>query len=405
MAEPPSPEARLGDVTRADVLLVGGGLTSSLIALRLKRARPATRIVMLEREARIGGEHTWCHFATDVAPAISDWLGPLIAHDWAGYDVRFPAHSRTLATHYRAITSARLHAVMSELLGADAWLGVEASEVKAETVRLTDGRRLSAPLVIDARGPRRSRSLVLGWQKFLGQEVRLEAPHGLTRPIVMDATVAQLDGYRFLYVLPLANDRLLLEDTRYSDSPALDRAALEVDIAAYAAAQGWRIAEMVREEVGVLPIALAGDIDAYWAEAHGQPAAEAGMRAALFHPTTGYSSPDAARQAETIAALPELTTAAARSALIAQSKAAWQARGFYRLLNRMLFRAAEPGQRYRVLERFYRLPAPLIERFYAGEATLADKVRILSGKPPVPIGRALGCISEAPLLAERASAA
>ena len=68
----------------ADVLLVGGGLASSLIALRLKRARPALKIIMLERDARIGGEHTWCHFATDVSPAISEWLGPLIAHDWAG---------------------------------------------------------------------------------------------------------------------------------------------------------------------------------------------------------------------------------------------------------------------------------------------------------------------------------
>jgi lycopene beta-cyclase len=392
------------DVVSADVLLVGGGLASSFIALRLKRARPSLKIIMLERDARIGGEHTWCHFATDVSPAISEWLGPLIAHDWAGYDVRFPAHRRTLTTRYRAITSARLHQVMSELLGEDAWLEVEAQEVKAGTVRLVDGRRLEAPLVIDARGPRRSARLALGWQKFLGQEVRLDAPHGLTRPIVMDATVAQLDGYRFLYVLPLAADRLLIEDTRYSDGPALDRAQLEADIAAYAATQGWAVAETVREEVGVLPIALAGDIDAYWAESEGT-AAEAGMRAALFHPTTGYSSPDAARQAELIAALPRLTTATARAALIEMSKTAWRARGFYRLLNRMLFRAAEPGQRYRVLERFYRLPQPLIERFYAGEATLADKARILTGKPPVPIGRALSCLSEAPLLAERVAAA
>ena len=392
------------EVASADALIVGGGLASSLIALRLKRARPSLKIIVLEREHKIGGEHTWSHFATDVSPAISEWMGPLIVHDWPGYDVRFPTHRRTLPTHYRAITSARLHAVMSELLGEDAWLGVEASEVKAESVRLVDGRRLAAPLVIDARGPRRSSHLALGWQKFLGQEVRLAAPHGLVRPIVMDATVAQLDGYRYLYVLPTGPDRMLIEDTRYSDGPALDRGQLAVDIAAYVAAQGWSIAAREREEAGVLPIALAGDIDAYWddPDAH---AADAGMRAALFHPTTGYSLPDAARQAEAIAALPRLTTAAVRAAIIEMSKTAWKDRAFYRLLNRMLFRAAEPTLRYKVLERFYRLPVPLIERFYAAEATLGDKLRILSGKPPVPIGRALACLSEAPLLAERAAAA
>ncbi len=398
----PEPSPAASDVVLADVVLVGGGLASSLIALRLRRSRPTLRIIMLEREARIGGEHTWCHFATDVSPAISEWLGPLIVHDWPGYDVRFPTHSRTLPTHYRAITSDRLHAVMSELLREDAWLSVDASEVRADSVKLVDGRRLEAPLVIDARGARRSTRLALGWQKFLGQEVRLAAPHGLTRPIVMDATVAQLDGYRFLYVLPTGADTMLIEDTRYSDGPALDRAELAADIAVYAQGQGWRATEVLRDEIGVLPIALAGDIDAYWADEK-PGAADAGMRAALFHPTTGYSLPDAARTAELVSGLPRLTTPAVRDAIVAMSKQVWEGRGFYRLLNRMLFRAAEPAQRYKVLERFYRLPTPLIERFYAGEATLADKMRILAGKPPVPIGRALGCISEAPLLAERAA--
>jgi lycopene beta-cyclase len=62
------------------------------------------------------------------------------------------------------------------------------------------------------------------------------------------------------------------------------------------------------------------------------------------------------------------------------------------MLDAMLFRAAIPRQRYRVLERFYRLSPGLIERFYAGQSTLADKVRILSGKPPVPLWRAVGVI-------------
>ena len=60
----------------------------------------------------------------------------------------------------------------------------------------------------------------------------------------------------------------------------------------------------------------------------------------------------------------------------------------------MLFRAAIPEQRYKVLERFYRLPQPLIERFYAARSTGVDKARILTGRPPVPLGAALKCIAE-----------
>ena len=77
------------------------------------------------------------------------------------------------------------------------------------------------------------------------------------------------------------------------------------------------------------------------------------------------------------------------SLLRAEAARLWKERGFYRLLSRMLFRAAAPAERYRVLEHFYRLDPGLIARFYAGRSTLADRVRILSGRPPVPVGKAL----------------
>ena len=63
------------------------------------------------------------------------------------------------------------------------------------------------------------------------------------------------------------------------------------------------------------------------------------------------------------------------------------------MLTKMLFAAARPEQRYRMLERFYRLPQPLIERFYAGRSTPADALRILAGKPPVPISSALASLA------------
>jgi lycopene beta-cyclase len=81
-------------------------------------------------------------------------------------------------------------------------------------------------------------------------------------------------------------------------------------------------------------------------------------------------------------------------ALYEQALARWQTCGFYRFLNRMVFRAATPGDRFRIYQRFYRLRAPLIERFYAGRSTTFDKMRVLAGKPPVPIGRALRVLLE-----------
>ena len=385
----------------ADVILAGGGLANSLIALALKARRPDLRVLMLEKALGRDASHTWSFFETDLSPWGAALLLPMAAARWPAYDIRFPTHSRTLATPYASLASDRLGEAVEAVLAADLLRGVDVVEVSPDGARLADGRRLCAPLVIDGRGARSSDHLQLAWQKFVGLEVRLSAPHGVAHPVVMDATVAQLDGYRFLYVLPLRADVLLIEDTRYSSGPALCDDDLRAEIHAYAASKGWVIAEVLREERGVLPIALAGDIEAFLDEQPpGVPVS--GMRAALFHPTTGYSLPDAAGLAQAIGEAPELTSAAISSLVRERALRLWSERAFFRALNRMMFLAAEPSARYRVFQRFYKLSRPLIERFYAATPTVRDRMRVLTGIPPVPISRAIKALP--PSAALRAAA-
>ena len=144
---------------------------------------------------------------------------------------------------------------------------------------------------------------------------------------------------------------------------------------------------MRRAEGGVLPIAVGGDVRRFWAERAGVPAA--GLAALLFHPTTGYSLPDAVRLADRIAAAPDLTAPALFALTRDHSVALWRERRFFRGLNRMLFFAGAPARRFAVLEHFHRLPDDLIGRFYAAKLTRVDKVRILVGRPPVPVVGAL----------------
>jgi lycopene beta-cyclase len=144
----------------------------------------------------------------------------------------------------------------------------------------------------------------------------------------------------------------------------------------------------------VLPIVLSGEIEAFWREG-GAGLPRSGLRAALFHPTTGYSLPDAVRLADFLGAWKGVLSSAELYAAIRDlSLASWRQGRYLRFLNRMMFRAAEPSERFRILERFYRLPEPLIARFYAGRLTWRDRVRILTGRPPVPVGRALKCLFE-----------
>ena len=375
-----------------DLILVGGGLASSLIAWRLAIDRPEVRVCVVERDGTLGGNHTWSIFDSDITPVDREWLTPAIGHRWPeGYDVYFPRRSRTLTTGYSSLTSERLHASVAPLLGDRLIIG-EAVVVDRQGVTLSDQRRLTAKGVIDARGPTATRALDLGWQSFVGLTVRLAAPHGLTRPTIMDATVEQFGAYRFVYLLPFDARTVMVEDTYYTDSPVLDRPALKRRIDDYIRSRGWTVEAVVAEEEGVLPIAMDGDIDAFWAD--GPPVARAGLLAGLFHPVTGYSLPDAVLLARRIADQDDLSSAALRRVTETCSKRVWRDRAFYRLLNRMLFRAADPGQRWRIFERFYGLSDGILRRFYAGRSTRLDKLRILAGKPPVPLGRALMQVHE-----------
>lgn len=378
---------------RCDIAILGGGLAGALVALALRRSHPALSLLLIEQGETLGGNHVWSFFGSDVGKAGRDLLQDMVVAAWPEYTVRFPSFRRKLKTSYYSITSERLDAVVrSALDSGEIVTGVRALACSATNVTLSDGTRIEAGGVIDARGIRNLGHLTGGWQKFLGQRLKLEAPHDLDAPLVKDAAVEQHDGYRFVYCLPFAPDEVFVEDTYYSDSPALDTPVLAARIADYARARGWKVRQVLGEEHGVLPVVAGGDFEAFW-RSTGGPVARAGTRAGLFQAVTSYSLPDAVRFALALAKQDDLTGPSLASFSEQWSRKHWNRSRYMRALAAMLFAAAEPGERYRVLERFYRLDRRLIERFYAGRLTTFDKARILVGKPPVPIGKAIGVLT------------
>ena len=375
---------------RPDLIIVGGGLAGGLAALALRRWRPKSRVTLVEPGERIGGNHLWSFFDGDVAAEDRATVEPLIGHRWPGYSVRFPAHERRIAQPYFTIES-------EELDRAVRGSGVEVVHAKARELRpdgatLSDGRILDANAVLDARGlGAEPTAFPCGWQKFIGRSLDIPAGHGVDEPVVMDATVEQRDGYRFVYLLPFSPTQLFVEDTYYSDSPDLDRAEIGRRIDDYARQAGWSVTGVQREETGVLPVVMGGEFERFWPSHDG--IARAGVRAGLFHPLTSYSLPDAVRFACWLARDAPLDGRLG-AATRAYAKLHWRRAGFDRMLARMLMRAARPDERYRVLERFYRLSALLIGRFYAGRSTFTDRAHILAGRPPVSIARAIGAIME-----------
>ena len=309
-------------------------------------------------------------------------MAPLVTQQWPRQEVRFPGHHRALEVGYATVTSEGFATALTARLAA---AGVRllfdrrVAEVGSSQVRLDDGETVAGRVVLDARGPEPIGPARAGYQKFVGLELALESDGPWEAPLLMDATVPQDDGYRFFYLLPFSARRVLIEETTYSGSPALDVSEVKRRIFAYATAHGASVAEVLRRETGVLPLPLDGELDSPRAAV---PIA-VGYRGGFFHPVTGYSLPLAARVALAVAEArtPEET----RTAVRALARQLEPQRRFGQLLNRLMFEAMPPASRWTAFDRFYRLPTPTIARFYASATTWGDRARILVGRPPAGV--------------------
>lgn len=369
------------------IAIAGGGLSGSLAALALAR-RPDVELVLLEQADRFGGNHIWSMFDSDVPPAVR-WLTEFLHFDrWSDHEVRFPLRQRRIAIGYSSLRSSDLDlAVRTSLDERQYCLGARIESLTARSVKLGNGKEITADVVIDARGGSLPKGPELGWQKFVGQRFTFASPHGVERPVIMDATVRQEDGFRFLYLLPFSATELFIEDTYYSSSDALDEAAVAAGI--YKFARALTLSEPIQlgSEVGRLPVVIEACLNDIWPQHDEVP--RLGVRGGFFHPTTSYSLPDALLNASLLASAPKLGQRSVHDLLRGRAERIWRERAFFQFLNRMLFRAADADQRHKVLGHFYRLPEAVIARFYAAQLTRLDKVRILSGRPPVPLFKAL----------------
>lgn len=362
-----------------DLIVMGGGLHGSLVARAVLHARPQARVALIEAGPTLGGNHLWSFHEGDVPAAAEVWLAPLVEFDWPRYEVRFPGRRRVLATRYRTITSERLHQVTTEALakssGGQLFLGRRVRSCSDRVVVLDDGSELAGEIVLDGRGIAATpEGIEGGYQKFLGLELLCRSEHGVTHPVLMDATVPQLDGFRFFYLLPFDSRRLFVEDTYFSDSADLDVDTLRARVLAHARAMGIEVEATRRVETGILPMP--------WSE--GARTDESGLcigtRGGWYHPATAYSIPAAVRMALAVSAIRNAEEA--RTVFRRLRRRHDKQAGFARLLNLLLFRCYEPDQRVHVFERFYGLSESTISRFYSLEMTVADRLRILSGRPP-----------------------
>lgn len=373
------------------IVILGGGLAGSLLAYRLSQLKPCPEFILIEAQDRLGGEHTWSFHESDLSPHSMNWIRSLVACSWDGQEVRFQDYRRLLLQPYHSVTSTRLDSVIRPQLKNHLLFNEPVLKVESNDVYLQN-KKIEAQVVFDARGLEENSFKNCGFQKFVGLDLELEKAHGLNHPVIMDVNCEQKEGYRFFYVLPWNSHSLLVEDTRYSSTPEIQVEDFKDEIRAYCRRFNWSIRNETRVETGSLPIPLSPSNERL-IDPDGVPI---GMRGEYFHWTTGYSFSFAVRVAEAIAQEFQRNSVARqadfnrllspiRSEIKKQSQ-------YFSLLNRMMFLAAKPSERWKIFHRFYHFNEDLIFRFYKGDLKFKDRARILIGRPPVPVYSALKSI-------------
>ena len=363
-----------------DYLLVGGGLQSGLMAMAINHYQPRARVAIVERDAQLAGNHTWSFHRSDIPSECEAWATPCIESQWPQYEILVGGRRRLVHIPYATCSSTHFATTVTAQLrgeGCKILTNTNVSEVLRNCVRLSDGTELRGTVVLDNRGPLAKAQEFSGggFQKFWGFEVQLSADWPTPHPIVMDDRIDQTDGFRFVYSLPFEPRRVLVEDTRFSNSSSIQRSECLQHVTSYLAARRCTDWTIVREEHGVLPMPTGGILPG-----SSLPELAGGYRGGWFHAATGYSFPLAIQVAQAVATTPPEQLLAALQGLSRQQ--AGRAR-FARFLNRLLFDLVSPQSRYQIFRRFYRvLDEPAIARFYGHRFTRTDAFRIVVGWPP-----------------------
>jgi len=361
-------------VRRGGVLIAGGGLSGCLAALALAQHRPDVPLLIVEERERFGGEGYQQWLDAEVEGPESALVAPLASARWPGFYVAFPDFSRKLKAAGAGFAPEDLHQAMLAALAPNQMrLGVKVVAVREDALVLDGGEELKAEGAIDARGLAHSSALDQRFEARLERRYRLAAPHGVDRPVLIDATGDQGAGFGFFQVAPLDARRLLIVDALVADHGQAGEAA-RARLDRYVALRGWADAEIESEAMVAWPLPSGGDFAAFW-RIGGARAARLGLRGGFFHPFTGRRLADAARAGLLLARQRDFSGPALHDAFEAEAQRLWRGRASLRGLNAGAGRGGE-AERQRLAE-FFRLDPGLIARFHADRLGLLDRRKVL----------------------------
>jgi len=249
---------------RVDLAIIGGGCAGLSLARELADRQTSQSIIILEPRTHYQDDRSWCFWSTP-----EHALSRLVSHSWSTW--RFGLQGQAVETK-----SSSLHPyqyIRAADFYRDCWkkiaqcpsiasnLGTTVTNVKKQDdgwlIDTTKGS-FFATQVIDTRPPSSTQfAQSTLYQCFLGAEI--QCVHGMNTEhsaLELMTDMRMVDGeFCFTYLLPLGQDRLLIELTLFARRPYTAEALREA-FDHLLAERGLTDAQSIRIEYGNLPMGL-----------------------------------------------------------------------------------------------------------------------------------------------------
>ena len=246
----------MSQVTEIDIAIIGGGSAGMTLASKLAASTYSSTAVVFEPKTPLERDCCWSLWST---PQQRRQLNAAIIGGWDKWRLIDNSGEVILDSkiyEYTCLSSAKYLQSCEDSLNN--YVKLKRSSIDQVGIAnnkgeiSADGMRYSAETIFDSRlPPLRDNSLR---QHFLGWEIRTQkAMTELDIATLMDFRVDQSRGLHFIYALPFSENHLMLESTMISKK--LENKQWYRDaMVSWLGKQGIEIAELVREEIGVIPM-------------------------------------------------------------------------------------------------------------------------------------------------------
>lgn len=352
-----------------DYAFVGMGCANSLILMELHRLDMLAnkRIVIYEPAQKIANDRTFCFW---LEPKVLQEAGldKMVSHSWSAVKINELSAQSMAGKKYYYLRADALYAHTSQLLSQ--------YDVTLRPAVLQDYPKALAHFVFDSRPPlfeKQNSHQVRLEQSFFGWLVETDAaifdPEVFT---MMDFSIPQAKQTQFLYVLPFAANRALIEPTRFGKAQISENEANEM-ITSFLAERQTAF-HILEKEQGCIPMCSASlqkeELPPNWIRT--------GAGSGQLKPSTGYSFVRSLKDAQQI-----VGSIQKKSKIIARRTNAARFAFYDRLLLQILGQKPHLGKRI-FSQLFDRNKARNVLDFLDEQTKLGQELRIMATLPIGP---------------------